>query len=243
MCLQLDKFKKQLLICLIKQAVHEAFHLYHTFRRQCLTSRANTTDKIVKCIMEWMTEDKGGTGIPHFVADNISWWYPVDSKKIYSAMLQRENKSLVSAIMDLVDQMQKMELMFRRFCHNYALINNPQSEVETRIDKFLTGVRKASDMGSAERLPSTGPSPGAQPASGSLCCPQAYPHHPSFLPSTPHTPPLHTALPFTPVEPTHPSTPVPPYTAGPIQPSTPPLLPPPAAPSFASVDKYNHNMH
>ena len=51
--------------------------------------------------MEWMTEDEGDLGIPHFVADNISWWYPVDPKKINCAMLLRENKSLASAILDL----------------------------------------------------------------------------------------------------------------------------------------------
>ena len=55
-----------------QQAVHVAFHLYHTLRRKGLMSRAKASDKIIKCIIEWMTEDKGGTGIPHFVADNIS---------------------------------------------------------------------------------------------------------------------------------------------------------------------------
>ena len=45
-----------------------------------------------------MTEDEGDKGIPHFVADNISWWYPVDPKKISCALLQRENKSMSSAI-------------------------------------------------------------------------------------------------------------------------------------------------
>ena len=48
-----------------------------------------------------MTEDEGDLGIPNFVADNISWWYPVDPKKINCAMLLRENKSLASAILDL----------------------------------------------------------------------------------------------------------------------------------------------
>ena len=56
--------------------------------------------------------------------------------------------------------------------------------------------------------------------------PQAYPRHPPYLPSTPTR---HTVLPPTLAEPTHP------HTAGPIQPSTPPLPTPPAAPSFASV--------
>ena len=51
-----------------QQAVQEVFHLYHTLRRKGLTSRAKASDKIIKCIMEWMTEDGGDLGIPHFVA-------------------------------------------------------------------------------------------------------------------------------------------------------------------------------
>ena len=61
-----------------QQAVKEAFHLYHTLRRKGLTSRGKTSDKIIKCIIEWMTEDEGDLGFQHFPADNISWWYPVD---------------------------------------------------------------------------------------------------------------------------------------------------------------------
>ena len=61
-------------------------------------------------------------------------------------MLQRENKSLASAILDLGEQMQKMVQMLQDFCQNYAQINNPQSEVEKRIDEFLTGVRNASNI-------------------------------------------------------------------------------------------------
>ena len=87
------------------EAVQEEFHLYHTLRRKGLTSWVMTSDKIIKCIMEWMTEDKGDLGIPHFVADNISRWYPVDPNKINFAMLLRENKSLASAILDLGEQM------------------------------------------------------------------------------------------------------------------------------------------
>ena len=60
-----------------------------------------------------MTEDEGDPGVPHFVGDNISWWYPVDKKKIKCAMLLRENKSLASAILDLGEQMQKMEQIIR----------------------------------------------------------------------------------------------------------------------------------
>ena len=123
--------------------------------------------------MEWMTEDEGDLGIPHFVADNISWWYPVDPNKIKCAMLLRENKSLASAILYLGEQMQKMEQMLRNFCQKYAPINNQQSEVETRIDKFLTGVRNAWNMGSAEKLQSSASSAGAEPASGSLLPPSS----------------------------------------------------------------------
>ena len=131
-----------------QQAVHEAFHQYHTLRRKGLTSRAKASDKILKCIMEWMTEDEGDLGIPHFVANNISWWYPLHPKKINCAMLLREKKSLASAILDLGEQMQTMEQMLRDFRQKYAQINNPQSEVETRIDEFISGVRNASNVGS-----------------------------------------------------------------------------------------------
>ena len=99
-----------------QQAVHEAFHVYHILRRKGLTSRAKASDKIIKSITELITEDEGGTGIPHFAADNISWYYPVDPKKINCAMLQRENKSPASAILDLGEQMQKMEQMLWDFC-------------------------------------------------------------------------------------------------------------------------------
>ena len=167
--------------------------------------------------------------------DNISWWYPVDSKRINCAMLQSENKSVASAILDLGEQMKKMEQVLWDFCQNYAPISNLQSEVATRIDKFLTGVRNASNMGSAEKLQSSAPSPGVQPASGSLLPPSSLPSPPSLPPIYPHTPLPHTAMPLTPVEPTHSPTPPLPHTAGPIQPSTPPLPPPAAAPSFASV--------
>ena len=113
-----------------------------------------------------MTEDEGDLGIPHFVADNISRWYPVEPKKINCAMLQKENKSLASSIPDIGEQMQMIEQMLRDFYQKYARINNPQSKVETQIDEFLTGVRNASNMGSAEKLQLAAPSPGAQPASG-----------------------------------------------------------------------------
>ena len=73
-----------------------------------------------------MTEDEGDLGTPHFVADNISWWYPVDPKKINCAMLLRENKSLASAILDFGEQMQKMEQILRDFCQKNAPINNPE---------------------------------------------------------------------------------------------------------------------
>ena len=76
-----------------------------------------------------MLEDEVDTGIPHFVADNISWLYPVDPNKIDCAMLLWENKSLAYTILDIGEQMQKMEQMLRDFCQNYAPINNPQSDV------------------------------------------------------------------------------------------------------------------
>ena len=37
-----------------------------------LISRAKTVEKIIKCIMEWLVEDKSDTGIPHFVAEAAS---------------------------------------------------------------------------------------------------------------------------------------------------------------------------
>ena len=55
--------------------------------------------------------DESDTVILHFLADNISWWSPVDQKKINSAQLQRENKSMASAILDLREQMEKLEQM------------------------------------------------------------------------------------------------------------------------------------
>ena len=61
--------------------------------------RARIPEKIIKSILDWMLEDEADTGIPHFVADNISWLDPVDPKKINCAMLLRENKSLASAIL------------------------------------------------------------------------------------------------------------------------------------------------
>ena len=42
---------------------------------------------------------------------------------------------MASAILDLGEQMQKIEQMLRDFCQKYALINKPQSEVDTRIDR------------------------------------------------------------------------------------------------------------
>ena len=162
-----------------------------------------------------MTEDEDVLGIPHFVADNTSWWYPVDPKKINCAMSQRGNKSLASAILDLREQMQKISLMSRDFCQNHALINNVQSEVETRKATVLCSIPRCSTCIwqplAALKLTLTSRLP----------------------PICPHTPQPNTAVPLNPVEPTHPSTPPPPYTARPSQPSTHPLPPPSAAPSFA----------
>ena len=129
------------------------------------------------------------------------------------------------------EQMQKMEQMLRDFCQKYAQkINKPQSEVETPIDEFLTGVRNASNMGSSEKLQSSAPATGAQPASGRLPPPTSLSSPPALPRSYPYTHPPHTAVPLTPAEPTHPSTSQPSHSAGPIQPSTPPLPPSPTAP-------------
>ena len=84
------------------------------------------------------------------MADNISWLYPVDPKKMNCSLLLRGNKSFAFAILD--EQMQKMEQMLRDFCQNYVPINNPQSEVEARIDEFLTGARNVSNRCSAGTL-------------------------------------------------------------------------------------------
>ena len=62
------------------------------------------SEKMIKCIQEWMMEDEGDMGIPQFVTDNISWWYHVDPNKIYCTMLQRDNKSLASAVLDHRDK-------------------------------------------------------------------------------------------------------------------------------------------
>ena len=90
-----------------------------------------------------MLEDEADTGIPHFVADNISWLYPVDPKKINCAVLLRENKSLASANLphcsclpyalyitkNFIDNNRPLQ-MLRDFCQNSVQMNNPQSEVE-----------------------------------------------------------------------------------------------------------------
>ena len=173
--------------------------------------RARTPEKHIKCILVLMLEDEADTGTPHFVAHNISWLYPVDPKKINCAMLLRENKSLASAILDLGEQMQKMKQMLRDFCQNYVPINNPQSEVEARIDEFLTDARNVSNRGSAETLQSAS------------CL--AITRLPYYFFRRSHLP-LHTAAPYscrpappTQAELTHPSTPPPLHTAVPL-PST-----------------------
>ena len=88
-------------------------------------------------------------------------------------MLQRQNKSLASVILDLGEQIQKMEQTLLDFCRNYASINYQQSAVEARIDEFATGVRNASNMGIAKKQQSSAASPGAQPASDSLSSPSS----------------------------------------------------------------------
>ena len=78
-----------------------------------------------------MAEDEGGTGMPHFALTMCHGGIPLVQRR--STMLQRENKSLASAILDIGEQMKKMEQMLQDSCKKYAPINNPQSEVETRI--------------------------------------------------------------------------------------------------------------
>ena len=130
---------------LITQKLHDVFHLYHDHRGNGLILKARSPGKQIKCNLDWLFEDEEDSGIPHCVANNISWLYPIDPKKISCAMLLRDNKSLASAILYLEEQ------MLRHFCQNYAPIN-PQSEVETRIDEFLTDARNVSNRCSAETL-------------------------------------------------------------------------------------------
>ena len=84
-----------------------------------------TPEKHIKCILDWMLEDEGESAITHFVADNISWLYPDDPRKINCATLLRENKPLASEILDIGEEMQKKEQMLWDFCQNYVPINNP----------------------------------------------------------------------------------------------------------------------
>ena len=63
-----------------KQKLHAALLLYHEHRGKGLILRARTSEKHIKCILDWMLEDEADTGIPQFVADNIAWLYPVDPK-------------------------------------------------------------------------------------------------------------------------------------------------------------------
>ena len=69
-----------------EQKLHAALLLYHEHRRKGLILRGRTPEKHIRCILDRMLEDEGDTGIPHFVDDNISWLYPVDSKKINCTM-------------------------------------------------------------------------------------------------------------------------------------------------------------
>ena len=79
--------------------------IIHELRGKGLTARAKTPERMINCIMEWMEEDEDKPGITHFVADNISWWYPVDPKEINCAILQRENQSLASAVLGLGEKL------------------------------------------------------------------------------------------------------------------------------------------
>ena len=195
--------------------LHTALLLYHEHRGKGLILRARTPERHIKCILDWLLEDKADTGIPHFVADNTSWLYPVDPKKINCAMLLRENESLASAILDLGEQIQQIKQMLRDFCQNYAPMNNPQSEVEARIDEFLTDARNVSTRDSAETLQSAAASSSQRFLGMSVEGP-IYSYTP--LPHTPAPPML--------AEPTHPSNPLPLHTAVPL-PSTASIQPPP----------------
>ena len=123
-----------------------------------------------------------------------------------------------------------MKQMLRDFCLNYVPINNQQSEVEARMDKFLIDAENVSNRGSAETLQSAAASPSQRFLSIS-----------AEGPIYPYTPPPDTPSPSTLAEPTHPSTPPPFHTAmplpstGSIQPPPSPLLPHPSSPTFASV--------
>ena len=95
-------------------------------------------------------------------------------------------------------------------------MNNPQSEVEARIDEFLTDATKnVSNRGSAETLQSAAALPSQRFLSIS-----------AEGPIYPYTPPPHTPAPTTQAEPTHSSTPLPLHTAVPL-PSTGSIQPPP----------------
>ena len=76
-------------------------------------------------------------------------------------MLLREKKSFASAILDIGEQIQKMEQILQDFCQNYVQINKPQSEVKVRTDEFLTDARNVSNRGCSETLQSAAASPGA----------------------------------------------------------------------------------
>ena len=95
--------------------MHDYFLLYREHRGKGLILRARTPEKHIKCILNWILEDEGDTEIPHFVADNKSWLYPFDPKKVNCAMLLRDSKSLASEILDIGEQMQKIEQLLRTF--------------------------------------------------------------------------------------------------------------------------------
>ena len=132
--------------------------------------------------------------------------------------------------------------MLRDFCQNCVPMNNPQSEVEARIDEFLTDARNVSNRAIAETLHSAAASPSQRSFSIS-----------AEGPIYPCTPPPHTPALPTPAQPTHPSTPPPLHTAVPL-PSTGSIqLPPPLYyrptlhplrfPVCYGAEQINHNLH
>ena len=63
------KIREAVISLFNEQKLHAALLLYHEHRGKSLILRARTTERHIKCILDWMLEDEGDTGIPHFVAD------------------------------------------------------------------------------------------------------------------------------------------------------------------------------
>ena len=72
------------------QKLHDELLHYQEHRGKGLTLRARSPENHITCLLDWMLEDEGESGIPHFVAGNISWLYPLDPKKINCSVAERE---------------------------------------------------------------------------------------------------------------------------------------------------------